>query len=231
MVKNKYHAEKEWTKFYRNTAMMYPSEYVIRIFKGKYPRLNLLTKPYKNKKICDLGCGEGRNVPLLLGCGFDVYATEITQDIVNNVKTNLNKLGFKNITLKVGFNDNLPFRDNYFDFLLSWNVCYYMGKHKDFGKFVKEYARVLKKDGYLILSIPKKTSFIYKGSVKRGREYRIIKQDPFNIRNGEILRVFQDKYDIEKTFSSYFYRFVFASIHDDCFGYNYHWHIVVCQKN
>lgn len=31
----------QWTNVYRKIDMPYPSEYVIRIFKGTYPRLNL----------------------------------------------------------------------------------------------------------------------------------------------------------------------------------------------
>ena len=105
-----------------------------------------------------------------------------------------------------------------------------MGKNLDFGSHVKEMSRVLKNQGYLIMSIPKKTNFVFKNSEKLKDGYRIIKDDPFNVRNGEVLRVFEDCMDIENTFSKYFKNFIFASIDDDCFGYDYHWHIIICQK-
>lgn len=227
---NEYNANFQWTRSYSNGEQIpYPAEYVIRIFKGSYPKLSFDKKSYIKKKICDVGCGVGRNLVLLHECGFDLYGTELTQEIVNKTKTNLMKL---NITaqIKVGTNEKLSFDDSFFDYLLSWNSCYYMGKNLDFDIHVKEMARVLRNQGYLIMSIPKKTSFIFKESEKFKDGYCIIKKDPFNVRNGEVLRVFEDCSDIENTFSRYFENFTFASIHDDCFGYDYHWHLVVCQR-
>lgn len=225
-----YNAKKEWTDaFLKQKEMSYPSEYVIRIFKGSYPRLNFDKTSFKNKKICDLGCGDGNNLVLLHQCGFDIYGMEITEEIVNRVKYNLIKKNI-NSEIKIGTNDKIPFDDNFFDFLLSWNSCYYMGNQRNFNVYVREFSRVLKKDGYLVLSIPKKTCFIYHGSEKIQDGYQRIKNDPFNVRNGEVLRMFEDEQEIEDVFSKYFKNFIFASVHDDCFGFDYHWHLVVCQK-
>jgi SAM-dependent methyltransferase len=222
--------KQEWTKAYlTQSGMAFPSEYVIRIFKGSYPRLNFDKSSFKNKRICDVGCGDGRNMLLLKQCGFDVYGVEITKKIVDKVISNLNNVNI-NADVRVGTNDNIPFDDEYFDFLLSWNACYYMGNNIDFANHVKEFSRVLKKGGYLILSIPKKTNFIYKNSKKLKDGYRIIVNDPFKIRNGVVLRMFENEEEIKKAFSKYFENFIFGSIHDDCFGLNYHWHLVVCQK-
>lgn len=225
-----YNAKKEWTRDYLNQVeMAFPSEYVIRIFKGSYPKLNFDKNSFKNKRVCDLGCGDGRNLVLLYQCGFNVYGVELTEEIVNKTRANLTKLNILS-ELRVGTNENVPFDDNFFDFLLSWNSCYYMGQNVDFNTHVKEFARILKKEGYLVLSIPKKTCFIYHGSEKLKDGYHIIRNDPFNIRNGEVLRMFEDEKEIEDTFSKYFKNFIFASIHDDCFGFDYHWHIAICQK-
>lgn len=224
-----YDAKKEWTKAIFGSYMAYPAEYVIRIFKGSYPRLNFDKDSFKNKKICDEGCGDGRNLVLLKQCGFDIYGVELTDDIVNNVTSNLQDIKI-DVDIRVGTNDNIPFEDEYFDYLLSWNACYYIGELRDFSKYVTKFARVLKPNGYLILSIPKKTCFIYHSSEKLKKGYRIIRNDPFNVRNGEILRMFENENEIQKEFSGYFKNFIFGSIHDDCFGYDYHWHLVVCQK-
>ena len=105
-----------------------------------------------------------------------------------------------------------------------------MGNSHEVNDYVKEYARVLKPEGYLILSIPKKTCFIYHDSEILKKGYIIVRNDPYNVRNGDILRIFEDRAEIESAFGRYFNNFVFASVHDDCFGYDYHWHLAICQR-
>ncbi|HIH22908.1 TPA: class I SAM-dependent methyltransferase [Candidatus Micrarchaeota archaeon] len=226
-----YDAKKEWTNtFIAQSEMAYPAEYVIRIFKGSYPRLNFDKSSYKGKKILDISCGDGCNMPLLARCGFEVYGTEITQEIANKTMSNLAAVGVRS-DIRIGTNDHLPFENGFFDFLLSWNACYYMGALRDFSKHVAEYARVLKPEGYLVMSIPKKTSFIFNGSDPAPEPgYRIIRNDPYKIRNGESLRVFEDEKEIENAFSSHFKDFVHADVHDDCFGREYHWHLTIGKR-
>jgi SAM-dependent methyltransferase len=220
---------KEWDKAYVGHQMMYPAEYVIRIFKGSFPRLDLDKASFNSKKICDVGCGDGRNLVLLKQCGFDLYGVEISEEIVEKVKSDLASLGIE-ADIRVGDNYNIPFGDDFFDYVLSWNVCYYMGKQTNFSSHVKELARVIKPEGFLVLSIPKKTCYIFEGSEELKRGYQVIRNDPFKTRNGEVLKMFENEEEISDEFSSYFKEFVWASIHDDCFGFNYHWHLVVCRK-
>lgn len=222
-------AEIKWTKSVLKNKMAYPSEYVIRIFRGEYPRLNLKKDSFKNKSICEAGCGDGRHLGLLKLCGFDVFGVEINEEIVNKVKSNIQNLSIE-ADIRAGTNANIPFADDRFDYLLSWNACYYLGEQLNFDKNVEEFARVTKPEGYLVLSIPQKTCFIYHGSENWKDGYQIIRNDPFNIRNGEILRIFENEDEIQKTFSKYFKDFIFGSIHDDCFGFDYHWHLVICQR-
>ena len=117
---------KSWTNHFAKAGMPYPSEYVIRIFKGSYPRLNLNKEAFNDQNICDIGCGSGRNLVLLKECGFDIFGVEITKDIVNIVQENLKKFGIS-ADIRVGFNHDIPFGDNFFVYLLSCNACYYMG--------------------------------------------------------------------------------------------------------
>lgn len=225
-----YNAEHQWSELFKKGKMMWPSEYVIRIFSGHYPRLDLKENLYNGMKICDVGCGDGRNLFFLKKQAFEIYGVEITEDIVAAAENNLKEAGIDEFNLKAGKNNHIPFENSYFDYLLSWNACYYMGDCDDFQDYVKEFARVLKKDGYFILSIPKCTCFIFKDSEPLKEGYRIIRNDPFGVRNGEIMRIFQNEDEIKNAFSGYFDNFIFGSIQDDCFGYNYHWHLVICRK-
>ncbi len=222
--------KKKWlTQFSSQKDIFFPAEYVIRIFKGNYPKLNLNKQDFRNKKICDIGCGDGRNLVLLNQCNFNVHGTEISEDILEEIKKRMKKSEIK-CNLKVGTNNNLPFEKNYFDYLLSWNSCYYTSEPNSFESHVEEFSRILKPNGYLILSIPKKTCFIFSESERVYRGYQRIKKDPFNVRNGEILRMFNDEKEIKEEFSRFFTDFTFASIEDDCFGLNYHWHLIICKN-
>lgn len=227
-----FNASQKWTQTYLQRDMAYPSEYVIRIFKGEYPRLNFNKNRYPGQTILDIGCGDGRNLMMLRQCGLSCYGVEINDEIVEQIKGNFNGIG--GIEVKTGHNANLPFEEDFFDYVLSWNSCYYMGDNMDFLAHVREFARVLKPRGTLVLSIPKKTCFIYRGcdivESENGEKYAVIRNDPFQIRNGVTLKFFDDEKDIARSFSSCFDSFVFGSIHDDCFGYDYHWHLIVCQK-
>jgi ubiquinone/menaquinone biosynthesis C-methylase UbiE len=225
-----YDAQKEWTRSITNVDMAWPSEYVIRMFKGQYPNLDLRSVGYENKKICDVGCGDGRNIVVLKEIGFDVSGVEISDDIISQINGNLKNLGIEGVDVKKGANHSIPFENEYFDFLMSWNACYYMGQNSDFMDYVAEFARVLKSGGTFVFSIPKETCFIYKNSEVISGGYRIIREDPFGVRNGEKLKCFQSAEEIKETFSQDFEAFTFGDIHDDCFGYNYHWYIGSCVK-
>ncbi len=68
---------------------------------------------------------------------------EITEEIANATKSRLKTVENIDATIRVGTNDNIPYEDNYFDYLLSRAACYYMGEQEDFGQYVKEFARVI----------------------------------------------------------------------------------------
>lgn len=226
----------DWTIGYANEeekkGEVFPSEYVIRMFKGTYPRCDLRnTEGYSGKSILDISCGgSGRDLIVLAQVGFSkIAATEISEEIVQQVRNNMSRLGIQ-ADIRVGTNRSLPFETASFDFLLSWNVCYYFDEVIDFSAHVKEYARVCKPGGIMVFSIPKPQCYIYRDGIEKGDGLVEVTNDPFKTRNGVILRCFKDENDIVSTFGKYFEDFTFGSIEDDCFGLNYSWYIGYCRR-
>jgi|GEM_PF-283435 len=223
-----------YTNFYLKSGgpAVFPNEYVVRIFRGKYPRLSLGVTDFHGMKICDLGCGDGRNILPLAGLGFESYGMEITAQICNKVQSELEARGVFAM-IRPGENSLIPFENDFFDYLLSWNSCYYMGpleSYCDFDIYVQEFFRVLKPSGKLVLSIPRASNFIFEGSEEINPGYRCISHDPYGIRNGQVMRCFSDEDSIVSAFGSYFQNFVFGHLLDDCFGQKNDYFLMVCDK-
>jgi len=91
-------------------------------------------------------------------------------------------------------------------------------------------GRLKRGGGKLIMSVPKKSCETYRDSEIMDGGFRIIKRDPYNIRIGDILKVFEGEDEIKQIFGGYFENFIFTSLEDDCFGWSSHYHLVVCDK-
>ena len=76
---------------------------------------------------------------------------ELTEKICKKTTKDLKELKIKAI-LKVGSNTEIPFKSNFFDFLISWDVIHYEKSIPSYKKSINEYLRVLKPGGRLILS-------------------------------------------------------------------------------
>lgn len=95
-----------------------------------------------------------------------------------------------------------------------------------------EMARVIKPGGWIVASLPKKNSFIFKNSVAADWPgYRVIKDDYFaGGRNGELMRCIADREDLVTSFAPHFEGFCHADLDMEWFGLPYHWHVFCAQK-
>ena len=152
----------EWNKSYKNkdNYMFYPEENVIR-FISKYikKRTGLdgfisLNPSLTNVKVLDFGCGIGRHVITLNEFNIDGYGFDLSNEAINTAKENFMKLGLPKLIDKVIVADilNLPYDDNFFDFMLSHGVIdsmpYEIAKNG-----LLELSRCLKEDGKVYLDL------------------------------------------------------------------------------
>jgi len=97
--------------------------------------------------VLDVGCGAGLDIYFYakdVGISGRVYGLDISQDMVDKATSNMNKVGIKNVEVKCGHSDNLPFEDNFFNVVTS-NGIYNLSPDKE--KVMREVFRVLKPGG------------------------------------------------------------------------------------
>lgn len=226
--------ENTWTKQYVNNDMMWPTENLIRMFKGRnYPDCHLYMNDFTKASLLDVGCGDANNFPLYSQLGFrKICGVEITEEICELNKERLNKMGIF-AEMRVGTNDKIPYEEM-FDYLVSWNACYYMGGVENyfmFEDYLKEFIRVLKENGIFIFSIPTSDHVIFKDSEVIDDKYTIIQKDVLGIRKGKVFRIFKNENDLRETLGQFFNDIHVGSILDNYFGVAGHWYIGYCRKS
>ena len=115
---------------------------IIRLTKGK---------DRKKLKILEIGCGTGNNLWFAAELGMQVYGLDISETAIQNGKSRLAQLGFKNTDLRVGDITRLDWEDNYFDIVLDRGALT-QNNYQRIGACLQEVKRILKKEDGIMLS-------------------------------------------------------------------------------
>lgn len=219
-----------YSDYYHNFDIkVYPSEFVIRAFLGSYPGHHINRSDLSGKKILDLGFGDGRNMPLFFNLGMEVHGVEVTQSICELVKKRMKHEGIM-VETRVGRNQDIPYDDNHFDYVLASSSCYYMDQGCKYQDSVDEIYRILKPGGMFIHSLPMPSTFIMENAIDTGDGHMRITQDPYGVRVGAILKSFDDVNDIENHLKQKFTDIQIGSVKDDYWGRKVHLWLVACIK-
>lgn len=107
----------------------------------------------KRLKILEIGSGKGILVKYLLDQGFDIQGTEYSQEYIDIAKKEFSK----NLPLIKMSGEDLKFKDNSFDLVLSFDVLEHIANTD---KHLSEVKRVLRDGGIYAFGTPNKITNI-----------------------------------------------------------------------
>ncbi|MBP7652084.1 class I SAM-dependent methyltransferase [Candidatus Dependentiae bacterium] len=140
--------KKVWSDFYSQDTKncKFYDENIVRLFSSKEPDI-----PAPPAKILDHGFGSGNNIKFLLEKGYQVFGAEISKSAVEKLDKEFNE-NRKTVDLKEINGYEMPYEDNFFDIVLSWNALHYNATIENAQMVNQELYRVLKPGGVYILS-------------------------------------------------------------------------------
>lgn len=118
-----------------------------------YQRYLSVAKLVKDKTVLDAASGEGYGSSLLAQKANQVYGLDIDEDTVERAKKKYES--FRNLCFQQGSIAQLPFEDNSIDIVVSFETIEHVSEELQW-KYLAEIRRVLKSDGFLIMSTPNK---------------------------------------------------------------------------
>lgn len=99
-----------------------------------------------NKKILDVGCGNGHFGKEFINNGNSVFGVDISEKSVEVAKKYLSDAKCTDIQ-----QDRLPYEDNFFDVIIMGEIIEHLLEPK---KALLEIKRVLKNDGFIVITTP-----------------------------------------------------------------------------
>ncbi|MFH1770841.1 MAG: class I SAM-dependent methyltransferase [archaeon] len=117
-----------------------------------------LFKKNNIKKVLDLGCGSGRNTIAFAKAGFEVYGTDISESGLKITKKSLSDENLKAELTNTSCYEKFPFENDFFDAVVSTHVIHH-NFHDKIVFCISEIERVLKKNGFLLLTVAAKVGW------------------------------------------------------------------------
>ncbi|MEI7895988.1 MAG: class I SAM-dependent methyltransferase [bacterium] len=121
--------------------------YLRHVFAYEFAKENIS----KNSSVLEMGCGEGYGTSLMSEHVEKITGLDVDANAVDHAQ---NKYGSSNCTFTLYDGRKIPFRDNTFDAVISFQVIEHV---EDDANFVAEIFRILKNNGIFIVTTPNRT--------------------------------------------------------------------------
>jgi SAM-dependent methyltransferase len=119
-----------------------------------YHRYALAARWCINKRTLDAACGEGYGSAMLACAAASVEGVDISSQAIGHALKRYG--GLPGVGFQVADCTSLPFDDDEFDRVVSFETLEHLAEHD---RLLAEFRRVLKPDGFLVLSSPDKASY------------------------------------------------------------------------
>lgn len=183
--------EKKWSEFYSNKLThnypKWPNETIVKLFFGSYLKDKPVIQP--GQKLLDVGCGYGQSFMPFLQKEIECHGVEIDPEICAITERIFKEYGYS-VSIAYGNNQNIPYPDESFDYILSLNAIHYEPDEENMIKAIAEHFRVLKSGGKLfIMTVGPEHDIYRKAKALGNHRYEI--QD-FDFRNGQVFFYFDN---------------------------------------
>lgn len=131
-----------------------------------FHRYALAARWCKGLHILDAACGEGYGSALLAETATSVEGVDISEQAVSHAKRRYADI--ENVNYQIADCTQLPFPDSQFDRVVSFETLEHLSEHDE---LMVEFRRVLKPDGFLVISSPDKAT--YSDAQKNDNEFHV----------------------------------------------------------
>lgn len=161
--------------FYKKPSLLTPAGIVARFLEARTRTLEDFLRIGPHSRLLDVGCGSGEHMIRYVGrCAF-VAGVDYSKAMLDIARQALAETGRNNWELRAADAASLPYPDASFDVLMAMGLLDYV---PDARKVLREFARVLKPGGRMVVSIPKDPSLF---SLLRTRFGNRVKQHIFRL--------------------------------------------------
>ena len=123
----------------------------------RYKKISKFLKQFKGKKMLDVGCGSGIFLIEGLKQERQVVGIDYSKQMLETARQNLSSFPTHSYQLLQASAQKMPLKSNSVDIVIASGLTDYLN-FKDTLKFMSEVNRVLKTNGYAIITFPKKDS-------------------------------------------------------------------------
>lgn len=185
-------------KLFPHTKLNYPDENLVRLFSGRY-----VPVPQPPARVMDHGFGHGNNLVFFASRGYECAGCEISERLINEARK-LFKIIEKTVDLRPVKGLEIPFEDESFDVVVSWNVIHYNGTRAAILKVISELRRVLKPGGVLLLSTVHPDSALFARSRHLSNSSYIVEEESeYDNRQGLTLFLTQSAEELADLFCKF----------------------------